>query len=88
MLTLGQYFRPLSAITSSRNVAIKELNLPFINILLINHKFLHSWSTKLTSRRAAMADTTAETKDGGIVRTLKDLFAGAAGGVAQVLLGV
>lgn len=25
---------------------------------------------------------------GGVVRTLKDLFAGAAGGVAQVLLGM
>jgi hypothetical protein len=26
--------------------------------------------------------------DGGLARTLKDLFAGAAGGVAQVLLGM
>jgi solute carrier family 25 carnitine/acylcarnitine transporter 20/29 len=26
-------------------------------------------------------------EDGGLKRTLKDLFAGAAGGVAQVLLG-
>ena len=32
-----------------------------------------------------MAD--AELEHGGFVRTLKDLFAGAAGGVAQVLLG-
>lgn len=32
-----------------------------------------------------MADSELET--GGLQRTLKDLFAGAAGGVAQVLLG-
>jgi solute carrier family 25 (mitochondrial carnitine/acylcarnitine transporter), member 20/29 len=35
-----------------------------------------------------MADGAAEIEEGGIVRTLKDLFAGAAGGVAQVLLGM
>lgn len=29
----------------------------------------------------------AEIESGGFVKTLKDLFAGAAGGVAQVLLG-
>jgi len=29
-----------------------------------------------------------EVSDQGLVRTLKDLFAGAAGGVAQVLLGM
>jgi hypothetical protein len=29
-----------------------------------------------------------EGPDGGLTRTLKDLFAGAAGGVAQVLLGM
>lgn len=34
-----------------------------------------------------MADAAAELDEGGIQRTLKDLFAGAAGGVAQVLLG-
>jgi hypothetical protein len=34
-----------------------------------------------------MADAAAEMEDGGMVRTLKDLFAGAAGGIAQVLLG-
>ncbi len=34
-----------------------------------------------------MADAAAELDEGGITRTLKDLFAGAAGGVAQVLLG-
>jgi hypothetical protein len=34
-----------------------------------------------------MADGPAEI-EGGIVRTLKDLFAGAAGGVAQVLIGM
>lgn len=34
-----------------------------------------------------MADAAAELDEGGIKRTLKDLFAGAAGGVAQVLLG-
>ncbi|KAH8661449.1 mitochondrial carrier domain-containing protein [Tricladium varicosporioides] len=34
-----------------------------------------------------MADAAAELEEGGMVRTLKDLFAGAAGGVAQVLLG-
>ena len=28
-----------------------------------------------------------EAPDGGLARTLKDLFAGAVGGVAQVLLG-
>ena len=44
-------------------------------------------STEFTSRRAAMADGVAE-MEGGIVRTLKDLFAGAAGGVAQVLIGM
>jgi len=34
-----------------------------------------------------MADAAAELDEGGVVRTLKDLFAGAAGGIAQVLLG-
>ncbi|KAF7876542.1 hypothetical protein EAF04_001631 [Stromatinia cepivora] len=34
-----------------------------------------------------MADVAAELDEGGFKRTLKDLFAGAAGGVAQVLLG-
>lgn len=29
----------------------------------------------------------AEVESGGLERTLKDLFAGAAGGVAQVMLG-
>jgi len=33
-----------------------------------------------------MADAAAEMEEGGMVRTLKDLFAGAAGGIAQVLL--
>ena len=32
-------------------------------------------------------DADAELQQGGFVRTLKDLFAGAAGGVAQVLIG-
>lgn len=35
-----------------------------------------------------MADAVAEAEHGGIVRMLKDLFAGAAGGVAQVLIGM
>jgi solute carrier family 25 (mitochondrial carnitine/acylcarnitine transporter), member 20/29 len=35
-----------------------------------------------------MAVGAAEIEEGGIVRTLKDLFAGAAGGVAQVLIGM
>lgn len=34
-----------------------------------------------------MADAAATLDEGGMVRTLKDLFAGAAGGIAQVLLG-
>jgi len=34
-----------------------------------------------------MADVAAELEEGGVTRTLKDLFAGAAGGIAQVLLG-
>ncbi|TVY88662.1 Carrier protein YMC1, mitochondrial, partial [Lachnellula willkommii] len=34
-----------------------------------------------------MADIAAEIEEGGLKRTLKDLFAGAAGGIAQVLLG-
>lgn len=34
-----------------------------------------------------MADIAAEVEEGGLKRTLKDLFAGAAGGIAQVLLG-
>jgi solute carrier family 25 carnitine/acylcarnitine transporter 20/29 len=34
-----------------------------------------------------MADAAAELDEGGVARTLKDLFAGAAGGIAQVLLG-
>ncbi len=34
-----------------------------------------------------MADAAAELEEGGMVRTFKDLFAGAAGGIAQVLLG-
>jgi len=35
-----------------------------------------------------MADAAADIEEGGMVRTLKDLFAGAAGGIAQVLLGM
>ena len=35
-----------------------------------------------------MGDAAAEVEQGGLVRTLKDLFAGAAGGVAQVLIGM
>ena len=34
-----------------------------------------------------MADAAAELDEGGVKRALKDLFAGAAGGVAQVLIG-
>lgn len=34
-----------------------------------------------------MGDVVADVEEGGMVRTLKDLFSGAAGGVAQVLLG-
>ena len=34
-----------------------------------------------------MADAAAELDEGGIKRAVKDLFAGAAGGVAQVLIG-
>lgn len=34
-----------------------------------------------------MADAAADLEDNGLVRTLKDLGAGAAGGIAQVLLG-
>jgi hypothetical protein len=34
-----------------------------------------------------MADAASEMEEGGMMRTLKDLFAGAAGGIAQVLLG-
>lgn len=34
-----------------------------------------------------MADAAAEMEEGGMLRTMKDLFAGAAGGIAQVLLG-
>lgn len=39
------------------------------------------------ARKLVMADAAAELDEGGVVRTLKDLFAGAAGGIAQVLLG-
>jgi hypothetical protein len=35
-----------------------------------------------------MAEAVVELDQGGALRTLKDLFAGAAGGVAQVLLGM
>lgn len=34
-----------------------------------------------------MGDAAAELEEGGMKRMLKDLFAGAAGGIAQVLLG-
>ncbi|KAG9242794.1 mitochondrial carrier domain-containing protein [Calycina marina] len=34
-----------------------------------------------------MADVAAELDEGGLTRTLKDLFAGATGGIAQVMLG-
>lgn len=34
-----------------------------------------------------MADIAAELEEGGMVRSMKDLFAGAVGGIAQVLLG-
>lgn len=34
-----------------------------------------------------MATSDALIEEGGLTRTLKDLFAGAAGGIAQVLLG-
>ena len=35
-----------------------------------------------------MADAAVELEEGSLVRSLKDLFAGAAGGVAQVLIGM
>lgn len=35
-----------------------------------------------------MADAAVVIEEGGFLRTIKDLFAGAAGGVAQVLLGM
>jgi solute carrier family 25 carnitine/acylcarnitine transporter 20/29 len=34
-----------------------------------------------------MADAAADMEENGMLRTMKDLFAGAAGGIAQVLLG-
>lgn len=34
-----------------------------------------------------MAGVANELEEGGMMRTVKDLFAGAAGGIAQVLLG-
>ena len=34
-----------------------------------------------------MADAAEGLEEGGMVRTFKDLFAGATGGIAQVLLG-
>jgi hypothetical protein len=34
-----------------------------------------------------MGDAANDLEEHGMVRTLKDLFAGAAGGIAQVLLG-
>jgi solute carrier family 25 carnitine/acylcarnitine transporter 20/29 len=34
-----------------------------------------------------MADAAAEVEERGVSQTAKDLFAGAAGGIAQVLLG-
>ena len=34
-----------------------------------------------------MAASDIKAEEGGLTRTLKDLFAGAAGGIAQVLLG-
>lgn len=36
---------------------------------------------------STMADAANDLEEHGMVRTLKDLFAGAAGGIAQVLLG-
>lgn len=41
----------------------------------------------LSREERGMAEAEQELQDGVFVRTLKDLFAGAAGGVAQVLLG-
>jgi hypothetical protein len=35
----------------------------------------------------SMADVAGELEEAGFKRTLKDLFAGAVGGIAQVLLG-
>ena len=37
--------------------------------------------------RGNMADAAAEVEERGVSQTAKDLFAGAAGGIAQVLLG-
>jgi len=34
-----------------------------------------------------MTDAVTELEEGGLERTLKDLFAGATGGIAQVLIG-
>ena len=46
-----------------------------------------AWHCGERNRSNKMADVAAELDEGGFKRTLKDLFAGAAGGVAQVLLG-
>ena len=45
-----------------------------------------STDSTLKSKAKAEAEK-VQSGEGGLARTLKDLFAGAAGGVAQVLLG-
>ena len=51
------------------------------------HKKLSESNRRGSELKDEMADVAAELDEGGVARTLKDLFAGAAGGIAQVLLG-
>jgi hypothetical protein len=47
----------------------------------------HNKKREVTGGQSKMGDAVADIEEGGLTRTLKDLFAGAAGGIAQVLLG-
>jgi hypothetical protein len=77
---------------------IHILSLGIFRILCFNHfeARISRWGkgllrlrdrNKIGGGNIEMADAAAELDEGGVVRTLKDLFAGAAGGIAQVLLG-
>ncbi len=69
----------------------------FEDIFIGDHHILLIWGDREICGRvrvrytkgviSKMADAAAELEEGGMVRTFKDLFAGAAGGIAQVLLG-
>lgn len=53
---------------------------------MISHSIRQSYLPK-QRKGPSMADAAAEIEESGWKRTVKDLFSGAAGGIAQVLIG-